>query len=420
MGDTTRVSRSGISGFIAAFAVAVAACGGGATSGAGTSQTGSDIVIGEALAATGQDAKEGGLTKQGVQIWLDWINNVQHGITIKGVKHKVQVLFQDDGSKPDQSATLDQKAITEDKAQFLLGPYGSSATAIAAVVAEKNQIPMVEGEGASSSIFNKGYQWTFGTISPASLYLKGVLDMADGLSPKPAKVAVLSADDSFSLDVTRAVEQYAPTKGFQIIFDQKYPNGTTNLSGLVSQAKSAGPDMVLNSGHLAEAVAINKAAKQLDLNARLFAYTVGPSTPDFVSSLGTDANYVISPSQWTPAVKYKPQFFYTVPQYVAAYKRMFNTQDEPDYHVAGGTSAGLALQRAIETAGSTDPDKVRSALVKLNVTTFFGVIAFNSQGQNDKKPMVVEQIQSGKHVTIYPPDVANATIQYPAAPWSQR
>jgi branched-chain amino acid transport system substrate-binding protein len=281
-------------------------------------------------------------------------------------------------------------------------------------------VPMVEGEGASSAIFNKGYQWTFGTISPASLYLKGVIDMADGLNPKPSRIAILSADDSFSVDVTKALEQYAPTKGFQIVFDQKYPNGTTNLSGLVSQAKSMNPDMVLNSGHLAEAVAINKAAKQLDLNAKLFAYTVGPSTPDFVSSLGNDANFVVDPSQWTPAVKYQPQFFYTVPQYVAAYKRLFQASDDPDYHVAGGTSAGLALQRAIENAGSTDPDKVRAALVKLKVTTFFGVLAFNSQGQDDQKPMVVEQIQNGKHVTVYPPNVANATLQYPAAPWSQR
>jgi branched-chain amino acid transport system substrate-binding protein len=414
------VGRPGLCALLTTMTIAVAACGGGATSGSGSSQTGSDIVIGEALAATGQDAKEGGLTKQGVQIWVDWVNNVQHGITVNGVKHKVQVLFEDDGSKPDQSATLDQKLLTEDKAQFLLGPYGSSATATAAVIAEKNQMPMVEGEGASASIFNKGYQWTFGTISPASLYLKGVIDMADGLSPKPTRVAVLSADDSFSLDVTKAVEQYAPSKGFQIVFDQKYPNGTTNLSGLVSQAKSANPDMVLNSGHLAEAVAINKAAKQLDMNAKLFAYTVGPSTPDFVSSLGSDANYVIDPSQWTPAVKYKPQFFYTASEYVAAYRRLFKAQDDPDYHVAGGTSAGLALERAIENAGSTDPDKVRTALTKLNVTTFFGVLAFNAQGQNDKKPMVVEQIQGGKHVTVYPPDVANAKLQYPAAPWSQR
>jgi branched-chain amino acid transport system substrate-binding protein len=418
MGRNRSGGGPGLFALLATITMTVAACGG--STGSASTQTGSDIVIGEALAATGQDVKEGGLTKQGVQIWLDWVNNVQHGITVNGVKHKVQVLFEDDGSKPDQSATLDQKLITEDKAQFLLGPYGSSATATAAVIAEKNQIPMVEGEGAAATIFNKGYQWTFGTISPASLYLKGVIDMASGLTPKPARVALLSADDSFSLDVTKAVEQYAPSKGFDIVFDQRYPNGTTNLSGLVSQAKGTNPDMVLNSGHLAEAVAINKAAKQLDLNAKLFAFTVGPSTPDFVSSLGNDANFVVDPSQWTPAVKYKPQFFYSVAEYVAAYRRLFHATDEPDYHVAGGTSAGLALQRAIENAGSTDPDKVRTALTKLNVTTFFGTIAFNGQGQNDKKPMVVEQIQNGKHVTVYPPAVANATLQYPAAPWSQR
>ena len=105
---------------------------------------------------------------------------------------------------------------------------------------------------------------------------------------------------------------------------------------------------------------------------------------------------------------------------MAAYKRLFNTQEDPDYHVAGGTSAALALERAIENAKSTDPDKVRIALTKLKVTTFFGVIAFNSQGQNDKKPMVVEQIQNGKHMTIYPADIANAKVQYPAPPWSQR
>jgi branched-chain amino acid transport system substrate-binding protein len=405
----------------AAFALIVAACGG--TSGGGgttTTKTGSDIIIGEALAATGADAKEGALTKQGVDIWLDWINNKQGGITVAGVKHKVQVIYRDDGSKPDQSAALDQQLITQDKAQFLLGPYGTSATNTAAVVAEKNQIPMVEGEGASLTIFNKGYKYVFGTITPATEYLKTVTDLAATLNPKPTKIALLAADDAFSLDVAKAVEQYAPTKGFQIVFNQKYPNQSTNLSGLVSQAKATNPDILMNSGHLQEAIAIAKAAKQLSLDAKLFAYTVGPSTPDFVSSLGNDSNYVVSPSQWTPQVKYKPQFFYTNAEYVAQYKKQFNTTEEPDYHVAGGTSAPLALQKAIENANSLDTEKVHVALTKLDITVFFGQITFNDKGYNEKKPMVVEQIQSGKHVTVFPTDIANAKPQYPAPPWSQR
>jgi branched-chain amino acid transport system substrate-binding protein len=421
MKNSTTSHGRGLWSLAGVLAVLLTACGGssGTNTGSGGS-TGPDIIIGEALAATGADAKEGGLTKQGVDMWLDWINNKQGGIKVGGVKHKVQVIFKDDGSKPDQSAALDQQLITESKAQFLLGPYGSSATATAAVIAEKNQIPMVEGEGASTSIFSKGYKYVFGTISPAGDYLKSVIDMAADLNPKPTKIAMLAADDAFSQDVAKAVAQYAPTKGLQVAFNQSYPNGSTNLSGLVSQAKAVNPDILMNSGHLQEAIAISKAAKQLDLQAKMYAYTVGPSTPDFVSALGPDANFVVSPSQWTPSVKSKPSFFYTNDEYVSTYEKMFNSTDAPDYHVAGGTSACLALEKAIENAGSLDPQKVRDALAKLNIETFFGTIAFNSQGYNDKKPMVVEQIQNGKHVTIYPANIAPGKLAYPAPPWSQR
>src|SRR5207245_7727612 len=101
---------------------------------------------------------------------------------------------------------------------------------------------------------------------------------------------------------------------------KKYKNGTTNLTAEVQAAKAVNPDIVLNSGHLQEAIAINKAAKEQKLNAKLFAYSVGPSTPDFIAALGKDANFVFDGSQWTPQVKYTPAFYLTVSQYVAAYK----------------------------------------------------------------------------------------------------
>jgi len=416
-----RIGRNGrFSALLPIISVVVLACGsGGGGGGAGATKTGSEIVIGEALAATGLNANEGGLTKQGVQIWQDWVNK-QGGITVGGVKHKVNVIFQDDASAPDQSATIDQKLITESKAQFLLGPYGSSATATAAVIAEQNQIPMVEANGAAQSIFNQGYKYTFGVLSPANKYLEGVIDMAATLNPKPATVAMLSADDNFSLEVANAINTYAPTKGMNVVLFKKYKNGATNLGAEVQAAKAANPDIVLNSGHLTEAIAINKAAKQQKLNAKIFAYSVGPSTPDFITALGADANFVYDGSQWTPQVKYTPAFYLTVAQYVAAYKAKYAGLGDPDYHVAESTAACLALQRAIENAGSLDPKKVRDALAALDVTVFFGQIKFDSRGINIYKPMVVEQIQSGVHHTVFPADIADAQPMYPTPAWDQR
>ncbi len=413
---------------IASLAVAVvlvAACSsgaapGGAPSGSGgAAKTGADIIIGSPISLTGSTSNEGNLSKQGYDMWLSWINE-QGGITVDGVKHKVQIKYEDDQSKPDLSAQLMQKLISEGHAQFILGPYGSPATASDAVIAEKNQIPMVEANGAAEAIFNKGYKYTFGVLSPAKKYLAGVIDMAATLTPKPTTVAILSADDNFSVEVAQGVVDYAPTKGMKVVFDQKYPNGSTDVSSLVAQAKATNPDILMNSGHLAEAIAINKAAKDLGLDAKILAYSVGPSTPQFIKALGKDADYVYDGSQWTPQVKYTPSFYLGEADYVKAYKTMFKTQDDPDYHVAESTAACLALQKAIENASSLDPAKVRDALAKLDVMTFFGQIKFDSRGLNIYKPMVVEQIQNGEHHTVYPPDVADKKPEYPTPPWSQR
>ena len=398
-------------------AVLATACGN--ASGTPSPSVGAPIIFGAAVSLTGAQSKEGGLTKQGYDLWLDWIN-ARGGIVVGNVTHPVQIIYEDDQSKADLSATLVQKLITDEKANFILGPYGSAATATDAVIAEKNGIPMVEANGAAQAIFNKGYKFTFGVLSPANKYLTGVLDMAATLNPKPTRIAMLAANDNFSVEVAKAVEDYAPSKGMQVVFSKKYPAAAPDLSGLLSQAKATNPDIVMNSGHLAEAIAINKAAKQLGVNAKIFAYSVGPSTPDFVSALGSDANYVYDGSQWTPQVKYHPSFYLSVSDYVKAYEKKYSSTDPPDYHVAESTAGCLAFQKAIENAGSLDPAKVRDALAGLDVTTFFGEIKFDSRGINVFKPMVVEQIQSGVHYTVYPADVANGSPQYPTPPWSTR
>jgi branched-chain amino acid transport system substrate-binding protein len=401
---------------VAVAALAAVACGGTAST---ETTTGSTIILGAPLGLTGSLTKESTLTQQGYNLWQEWIN-ARGGIVVNGVKHPVTIKYYDDTSNANQSAVLMQKLITEDKANFLLGPYGSAATATDAAIAEQNEIPMVEANGAAQSIFNQGYKYTFGVLSPANKYLQGVVDMASTLSPKPTTIAMLSADDNFSLEVADGVNTYAASKGMTVVLYKKYKNGATNLSAEVQAAKAANADIVLNSGHLQEAIAINKAAKEQKVNAKIFAYSVGPSTPDFITALGKDADYVYGGSQWTPQVKYTPAFYLSVADYVAAYKTKYPGLGDPDYHVAESTAACLALQRAIENAKSLDPKKVRDALAALDVTVFFGQVKFDSRGINIYKPMVVEQIQSGAHHTVFPASVADAPPKYPTPAWDQR
>ena len=205
-----------------------------------------------------------------------------------------------------------------------------------------------------------------------------------------------------------------------MVFRETYPNGSTNFSALVAQAKARNPDILVNAGHFVEAVALIKAAKDGGLNAKMFAASVGPALPDFVQQLGPAADYVLTSSQWTVQAAYKPSYYLTNKEYVSAYRKKYRVQDDPSYQAADATAAGVALQKAIENADSLDPDKVRDALVTLDVITFFGRIKFSSMGQNSYKPMLIEQIQHGSRFTVWPPERSSAPPLYPAPPWTAR
>ncbi len=78
----------------------------------------------------------------------------------------------------------------------------------------------------------------------------------------------------------------------------------------------------------------------------------------------------------------------------------------------------LAFAYALKTAQTVDRDAVRDALARLNVTTFFGQLKFDERGVNMYKPMVVNQIQGTRLVTIYPYRLANARFIFPAPAWA--
>lgn len=394
-----------------------AACGSAATS--APVPVGSDVIVGAAISSTGSLGQEGQLTEQGYQMWASWAN-AQGGVVVGGVRHHIQLIVQDDRSSPERAAQLAEGLVESSQAQFLLGPYGSDTTAAVAAVAERDRIPFVEGTGAAQSIFNHGYHYTFGIMSLTDQYFAGLLDMAAGLKPRPRTIALLYADDSFSQEVADSVRARAPARGLSIAFSRGYPAGSTDVNALVAAAAAAKPDILINSGHLEEAVAIHRAARALNLNAKMFAYSVGPSTPEFIADLGPDADYVFAGAQWTPQVSYRPQMYLSTPDYIATYRSMFRTLDEPSYQTAQGTAAGLALQRAMEDAGSLDPQAVRDALASLDVSTFYGQLKFDSRGANVYKPMVVQQIQSSRHHTVYPASVADVKVLYPTPLWSQR
>jgi branched-chain amino acid transport system substrate-binding protein len=396
----------------------LAGCG-GSSGGNTTPGTNGTLLFGAPISLTGATSTEGHLTLEGYQLWAKQVN-AHGGIKVGGNTYQVQLKYYDDGSSPTKSAQLTQQLVTTDKVNFLLGPYGTASTLQDEAIAEQYKIPMVEANGAASAIFSKGFHYIFGVLSPASEYAKVMLKAALALPNPPKSVAIISANDAFSKEVAAAAKDYAASQNLKVAYYQEYPANATDLTSVLTALKTSGPngtvpDMILGSGHENEAVTTMKECKQLHINAKLYAFTVGPATPDFASALGSTANDVLGSAQWTTQEKYNGIDVFGTP---AHYATMYQTEygHAPSYQSAESTAAGLAFQYAIQKAGSIDPQKVRDALAGLDITTFYGEIRFDSTGANTYKPMATIQIQNGQLVTVYPSEVANAQLVYPTPP----
>jgi len=76
-----------------------------------------------------------------------------------GKSYKFDIIYYDDESNSGRAAQLAERLIKQDGVHYMLGPYSSGLTKAMAPVTEENKIPMVEANGASRSLFTKGYKY---------------------------------------------------------------------------------------------------------------------------------------------------------------------------------------------------------------------------------------------------------------------
>ncbi len=375
------------------------------------------LSVGATLSLTGSLAQDGQLVKEGYLFCQEWVNS-HGGVDLKGRRYRLDIRMVDDLSRVSISAGNLEHLISEDHVKLLLGPSANSTTARDAAVAEEHQVPMVQSSGPSAAIFNNHYRYVFGVLAPAGRQMEGVIDMALNQDPKPQTVAILAANDTLSTELAGEMRDYATSKGLSVVYFGAYPSGTNDVRAQLADVAAANPDLLLEAGHPDESVLTMQQARQLNVPARLIAFTAEPTSADFVNALGKTANYAVGTTQWSPLAKVPSRDFLASSDYATQYMSRFG--HVPDQHSAGASAACITLATAAHQAGSADPAKVRDALTRVDLHTFFGEIRFDDQGANPSKAVYVEQVQAGKAVVVWPPEAAAATLKYPTPPWDKR
>jgi len=264
---------------------------------------------------------------------------------------------------------------------------------------------------ATTSIFKKGRKYAFMVISPAEGYLEGLVDMASKRGLKT--IAVVNEDTLFSKAAAAGAVELAKKKGLQVVFTEAYPKGNTDFAALLTKVKASNADVLAAATYFDDAVALTRQMKELAVNPKMYGVTVGGDLPEFYDTLKQNAEYIYGATQWEHTLPYPGnQEFYDT------YKKEFG--HEPSYHSTAGYAGCLIYAEGVRRAGSLEADKVREALLKLEMKTAFGEYKVDQDGFQTAHKMVTFQWQGEKKVTVWPDDLAQAKPRFPTPAWNQR
>ena len=365
------------------------------------------IKIGASISMTGTYAKPGLYQKEGYELCVQEAND-KGGL----LGRKIDLTVYDDQSTPATGVRLYEKLITEDKVDVVMGPYSSAISEAVANVTEKHKKVMVAPLAATTSIFKKGRKYIFMIISPAEVYLEGLVDIAAKRGLKT--IAIVNEDTLFPKTAANGTAELAKKRGLQIVLQEAYPKGNTDFSALLTKIKAANPDVIAASTYFDDAVALTRQMKELNVTPKMYGVTVGGDLPEFYDLLKQNAEYIYGATQWEPMLPYPGQ-----KEFMAAYQKKFN--HEPSYHSASGYAGCWIYLDAVKRAGTLDADKVREQLLKLETRTMLGDYKVDADGFQVAHKMVLFQWQDAKKVVVWPDDLAaGGKVRFPTPPWNQR
>jgi len=383
----------------------LAACGAGSGSG---KDGGDPIVFGGALPLTGWGSDAGQLNNRGYELWVKHVNE-DGGILGRQVELKIY----DDQSDPTTTARLYERLITQDQVDVLLAPWSDDMTMPATTVAEKYKKPMLTGGATLTDIWSRGYRYVSGLLPSSYDYVGVAVRLLEG---KVSTGAVLNNDALYTTGFGDAAVENFEDLGISLTGREAYPGDTQNFAPAIAAVQGGGPELLVGaSGGADDAIQIVRAAKIAGLSPQAMYFTIAVVEPDFVESLGADAEYALGTTEWEPSLTELPGF----DRFVSDYEEEYG--EAPVEDVA--TSYGLAqvLQASLEKAGELDDEKINDALRSMEMVTVFGTYKVDPEtGMQTGKEIYVVQIQDGEREIVWPESDKTADLRFPMPAWSDR
>jgi branched-chain amino acid transport system substrate-binding protein len=414
---TRRRTLGWLSASLAALAMAAAAP---------AAQAADPIKIGFGMSLTGPLAANGKMSLLAMQIWEDEVN-ARGGLLGRPVK----LIFYDDQSSPAAVPAIYSKLLDVDKVDIAISGYASTQIAAAMPL-------MMERKRMFFSLFGTGindehnYPKYFSMIpngpTPKPAFTRGFFAVAEQQNPKPATIAIASADAEFGRNACEGAHENAVKAKLKIVYEKSYPPSATDFAPIVRAVAAANPDLFVICSYPLDSVGMVKSMSEIGFKPKMWGGAmVGLQATVFKTQLGPLLNGIVNYETWIPAPTMQfPGSMDLLKKYQA--RAAAEGVDPLGYYMPVWAYAYLqVLGDAITATKSLDDAKLADYIRQTTFKTVVGDVKFGTKGEWSEERMLLIQFQNIKsnsvddfrdlstEVILYPPQYKSGNLIYPYA-----
>jgi branched-chain amino acid transport system substrate-binding protein len=336
----------------------------------------------------------------------------------------IEIVTYDDHSSAAEAVRAFQRAVSEDKVTAVIASYTSEVVLALEPWAARLKTVMITPGAASDVITEniaKDYEqnkYTFHGYLTSSSLASLVCDAAKDLlvdAHKMKSAVIVSEDAAWTKPLDAGYASCLPKIGIQVLDHIRFSPDTTDFTPIFNKVEGLKPDvMITGISHVGTQPTVQWKSQQVPIP--MFGLSSQASNSTFWQDTNGGAEGVLFNAVSGPGVAVTPK---TLP-FVAAFQK--KNGNEPSY--AGYTTYDdvYMIADAIHRAGSTDSDKLVTALEATDYVGTIGRVRFLPKGDPHVHGLTIGpgyitglmlQWQSGKQVNLWPKELANAALKFP-------
>ena len=263
---------------------------------------------------------------------------------------QIEIISEDDASKPDQSLAAAKKLIARDKIHALLGAWNSTCTLAILPITAAEGVPQLT-TSIAGPITQQGSKWIFRTNAHTSVLNYQTLEYVVremGLK----KIAIFTSNEEVGKSARVTAENALQKLGLKPVAKEEWSVGDKDFTGQLGRIQASGADGLFFTIGFKEMAIIARQVRQLGMKVQLVGGDTLPGNKKFLELAGPDVVGMTFSILFLP-VEDHPR----VGPFVRNYQKRFN--QVPDGHSAQFYDAVGVIHAAVKGSGVVDREKIR-------------------------------------------------------------